>query len=107
MTVEQIPVDGLTHINFAFAYIDPESLAVIPMDDSEGGTELFSRVTALKSRNPKLEVWVSIGGWTFNDEGRYQSIFPGVAGSTELSTLLADQLVAFCEYWKRRRPRRT
>ena len=29
--------------------------------------KLFSRTTALKSTYPGLEVWISVGGWTFND----------------------------------------
>ena len=27
-----MPVDGLTHVNFAFAYIDPGSFEITPMD---------------------------------------------------------------------------
>jgi GH18 family chitinase len=31
-----------------------------------GDTDLWKRTTALKSRNPTLKVYLSIGGWTFN-----------------------------------------
>lgn len=54
MLPEQIPVPAYTHINFAFAMIDPVSFAVAPMSD--GDVELYSRVTALKAIYPDLEV---------------------------------------------------
>lgn len=54
MLPEQIPVAAYTHINFAFAMIDPVSFAVAPMSD--GDVELYSRVTGLKSLYPDLEV---------------------------------------------------
>ena len=61
MTVspESIPVGAYTHLNYAFAYIDPDSFAVAPM--SEGDLGLYSRVTNLKDTNPGLQVWISIG----------------------------------------------
>lgn len=96
MTAEQIPVDGLTHVNFAFAYIDPDSGDIIPMDDGEG-TSLFQRVTNIKLRKPDLKVWVSIGGWTFNNAGKYQSVFGDIARSTVQSSAFADKVIAFCK----------
>jgi chitinase len=36
--------------------------------DSNAGS-LLSRFTAIKSRAPNLQTWVSIGGWSFNDPG--------------------------------------
>lgn len=97
MTPEQIPVDGLTHVNFAFAYIDPHTGDIVPMDNAGDGDEMFSRVTDIKLRKPGIKVWVSIGGWTFNDAGDYQSIFGDIAASTVQSREFAGKLIAFCE----------
>ncbi|KAB2570582.1 Killer toxin subunits alpha/beta [Lasiodiplodia theobromae] len=96
MTPEQIPVDGLTHVNFAFAYIDPHTGDIVPMDNAGDGDEMFSRVTDIKLRKPGIKVWVSIGGWTFNDAGDYQSIFGDIAASTVQSREFAGKLIAFC-----------
>lgn len=98
MQPEQIPVDGLTHVNFAFAYIDPDTGDITPMDNTMDET-LFSRVTDIKLRNPALKVWVSIGGWTFTDDGAYQSVFGNIAGSTVQSNDFANKLIAFCKYY--------
>jgi len=56
-----LPLDALTHVNYAFAYIDPETYEVVTMDSSTPGS-LFDDTTLLKSLKPDLEVWVSIGG---------------------------------------------
>jgi GH18 family chitinase len=54
MLPEQIPVAAYTHINFAFAMIDPVTFAVAPMSD--GDVKLYSRLTALKALYPDLKV---------------------------------------------------
>lgn len=78
---EQISAETLTHINFAFALIESgcvvstfccftpfvlntvlalsSSFRIIEM--TNGDTELWKRTTALKSRNPTLKVYLSIG----------------------------------------------
>jgi chitinase len=45
-----------THLNYAFAFIDPESYKIANMQDSD--EEYMPRLTALKNYNPSLEVWV-------------------------------------------------
>ncbi len=54
MLPEQIPVAAYTHINFAFAMIDPVTFAVAPMSD--GDVALYPRLTALKALYPNLKV---------------------------------------------------
>ncbi|TVY56649.1 Chitotriosidase-1 [Lachnellula suecica] len=58
----QIDTSGLSHLNFAFATIDPASFAVIPSDPNE--ILLYHQFTSLKSRRPPLETWISINGPT-------------------------------------------
>ena len=69
MTPEQLPVGAYTHLNFAFAFIDPKTFKIAPT--SEADTELYPRFTALKDSNPGLETWISIGGWSMNDPGEW------------------------------------
>ncbi|KAJ6492287.1 hypothetical protein C8R45DRAFT_990838 [Mycena sanguinolenta] len=71
-------VDSLTHLNFAFAYIS-SSFEVIEM--TPGDSKLWSETTALKSKNPSLKVFLSIGGWTFNDPPT-AGIFSALAASS-------------------------
>ena len=58
----QINTDGFTHLNFAFAAIDPSSFKVIPMN--QGDENLYYEFTALQ--RPGLETWLSIGGFDFS-----------------------------------------
>ena len=67
MTFADIPVESLTHLNFAFGYISPSSFDIVPMESLDPA--LFSDLTALKSRNRNLKATISLGGWTFNDNG--------------------------------------
>lgn len=65
-TPEDLDLTGLTHLNFAFAFFDPTSFQISPMDSSSAS--LYSRFTALKQKSPSLQTWISIGGWSFNDD---------------------------------------
>jgi chitinase len=55
-----VPVEKLTHINFAFARIDDNGRLVF--EDSKFVPALKS-LLALKQRNPRLKVLISVGGW--------------------------------------------
>jgi len=66
---EDLNLDGLTHVNFAFVFFDPVNFDIVPMDKNAGA--LLSRFTALKERKPGLQVWVSVGGWSFNDREHF------------------------------------
>ena len=67
MKPEDIPLGYYTHINYAFALIDPKTFRVAPMDQYT--VSLYRDVTGLKSRQPDLQVWIAIGGWAMNDPG--------------------------------------
>jgi GH18 family chitinase len=65
VTPEDIDTTGLTHLNFAFAYFHPVTFQMAAMDSN--AQSLLMRFTALKSA--RMQTWISVGGWTFNDEG--------------------------------------
>lgn len=94
MAPEDIPVEALDQLNLAFIYIDPETFELMPMD---GGviTDLYERVANTKLRNPHLQVWISVGGWSFNDPGPYRSIFGAIAGDSRLSAQFAQNCIDF------------
>jgi GH18 family chitinase len=39
------------------------------------GSDLFAQVTNTKLRNPDIKIYVSIGGWAFNDNKWVDSSF--------------------------------
>lgn len=95
MTPEEIPVDGLTHLNFAFGYISPNTYDIVPMD-SRTPEELFTRVTSAKERNSDLKVFVALGGWTFSDNGTAtQAVFPTMVKTRPARSRFINNLISF------------
>ncbi|RYP37882.1 hypothetical protein DL767_002754 [Monosporascus sp. MG133] len=62
---EDLLFGAYTHLNYAFAFIDPSTYKIANMQDSD--EEYMPRLAALKNYNPGLEVWIAIGGWSMND----------------------------------------
>ena len=56
MKPEDIPLGWYTHINFAFALINPKTFHIDPMDADTA--TLYDAVTGLKRRQTGLEVWI-------------------------------------------------
>lgn len=90
---EQIPTGAYSHLNFAFASIDPTSFSVVPADDRD--KQLYSRLTALKRQDPNLKVFISIGGWAFNDPGATRPIFGELAADETKQKAFFKSLVSF------------
>ncbi|KKK25249.1 hypothetical protein ARAM_003184 [Aspergillus rambellii] len=91
---EDLLVTAYSHLNFAFAFVDPDSFEIAPMSD--GDTELYSRFTALKTYNPGLETWISVGGWSMNDANQPTAkTFSNLAGSESAQKKFFTSLVHF------------
>ncbi|KAK5657940.1 hypothetical protein OQA88_2491 [Cercophora sp. LCS_1] len=50
-----------SHINFAFAHLDPATFAIVPADP--GDVALYRQVTDMKGDDPNLKVYIALGGW--------------------------------------------
>ncbi|EWG55818.1 hypothetical protein FVEG_17600 [Fusarium verticillioides 7600] len=90
---EQIPIGLYTHINFAFATIDPKTFEIKP--DKESDIRMYKRLTDLKRRDPELKVYIAVGGWTFNDPGPTASTFSDLAASLPRQRAFMKSLVSF------------
>ncbi|RSL60097.1 hypothetical protein CEP53_005571 [Fusarium sp. AF-6] len=101
MSMEDIPVDGLTHIYYSFAYIQPKTYKIVPMQDEKDGsliTETFTQFTALKRKNPSLRAVVALGGWTFNDNHTiWQPVFSDLASTSAKRATFVSELVKFMD----------
>lgn len=88
-------MDALTHLNYAFAYIDPKTLALTTMD-AQTPESLFGEVSDVKKYNSRLEVWISVGGWTFSDNGTVtQPLFGDIARSAGKRREFANNVLKF------------
>jgi chitinase len=84
MPVERIHPEKLTHINFAFAKIDARGTVILP---HPGAAPQLDRLRALKARNPRLKILLSVGGWTADG-------FSDAAVSPESRLRFADSAIA-------------
>ncbi|KAI0467970.1 glycosyl hydrolases family 18-domain-containing protein [Xylaria cf. heliscus] len=90
---EDLNLSGFTHINFAFAFFDPDSFEIVPMDPNSG--KLFSPFTALKEKYNGLQTWVSVGGWSFTDPGPTQEAFSTMTSTSANRAKFIQALVKF------------
>ncbi|KUL82513.1 hypothetical protein ZTR_10626 [Talaromyces verruculosus] len=99
VTPTDLPLDALTHINFAFAYIDPDSYQIVTMD-SDTPSSLFQDITNVKSIKSDIEVFVTVGGWTFSDNGTAtQPLFGEIAADAAKRREFADNVVHFLKQY--------
>ncbi|KAM7210290.1 chitinase [Rhypophila decipiens] len=92
MPPEDIPLGYYTHLIYSFAMIHPQTFHVVPMDETTGS--LYSAVTALKARQPGLEVWLAVGGWAHNDDGPYRTAFSDMAKSDANQDAFFESLIS-------------
>ncbi|MCJ1355899.1 MAG: hypothetical protein MMC33_005891 [Icmadophila ericetorum] len=92
--VANIPVGSISHLYFAFGFVTPGSFEVGPMDGNS--PDLFSDLTALKSQNSGVKTVVSLGGWTFNDNGTSnQPVFGDMVSSSANRSKFITNLLSF------------
>lgn len=90
---EDLNVGAYTHLNFAFAMVNPATFEIAPMIESD--KEMYGRLTALKRSNKGLEVWISIGGWSMNDPGPTFRTFSELAASEASQKQFFRSLISF------------
>ncbi|KAJ5200417.1 Glycoside hydrolase superfamily [Penicillium cf. griseofulvum] len=92
---EDLNLDGFTSINFAFASFDASSFSITPMDSNVGS--LYSRFTALKSKKPGLQAFISIGGWSFTDPGPTQKAYSNMVSGEGNRAMFIHNVINFME----------
>jgi chitinase len=93
-----IRTDSLTHLNVAFGYIQPDTYTIYPIPGT--GIEQFQQLTNLKQSAPGLQIWLSLGGWTYSDNGTdTQPVFGDLASSVEKRRSFIESLVSFMTEW--------
>ncbi len=67
----------------------------------EPATEkIFNDITDLKSKAPGLRIWLSLGGWTFSDNGTAtQPVFADLSSTTAKRAKFIGNLITFMREW--------
>ncbi|KAK8137867.1 hypothetical protein PG984_001247 [Apiospora sp. TS-2023a] len=94
---EDLNLNGFTHVNFAFAFFDPSSFQIAPMDSNSG--TLLGRFTALKDTHSGLQTWISVGGWSFTDPGPTRSAFSDMTSSAGNRQKFISGLIGFIDHY--------
>ncbi|KAI0419485.1 putative class V chitinase [Xylaria grammica] len=95
---DDLDLTGVTHLNFAFAFFDPKTYQISPMDSNSAS--LYANFTALKSKKRSLQTWISIGGWSFNDDTNIpntRTAFSDMASSAEGRQKFIGSLQSFMQ----------
>ncbi|KAK6000837.1 hypothetical protein QM012_003562 [Aureobasidium pullulans] len=90
---EQLNLQGFTHVNFAFAFFDPSSFLITPMDSNSAS--LYRRFTALKDKYNGIQTWISVGGWSFTDPGPTRTAFSDMTSTVGNRKKFIDGLISF------------
>ena len=90
---ENVPLGVYTHLNFAFAGIDPTTYHIVPAQDED--VALYTRLTDLKKSDSALKVFIAIGGWTFNDPGATFRTFSELAADETKQKAFFVSLISF------------
>lgn len=87
-TPSKVPAQYLTHLNYAFAKIDPKTKQIALADPTQDRTN-FAALRKLKKSNPHLKTLISVGGWD------YSTYFSDVAASASSREAFAQSCVDF------------
>ena len=93
MLPNQIPLGLWTHINVAFASVDPNTFRLVAQDGVP--FSITEQIGHLKAHDPNLNVYLSIGGWSFNDPGATFNTFSQLAASTSAQKAFFASLISF------------
>ncbi|KAG2419068.1 hypothetical protein HFD88_002172 [Aspergillus terreus] len=95
MDPQDIPLGYYTHINFAFALINPKTFRLADMDEETG--KRYKELTSIKMKQPSLQIYLAVGGWAMNDPGQYRTAFSDLAASTSAQDTFFESLVTFLQ----------
>ncbi|WYZ42265.1 hypothetical protein EsH8_V_001160 [Colletotrichum jinshuiense] len=90
---ESIPNGVYTHLNYAFATIDPKTFRIAPAAATD--PKFLRRLVRKKKTDPNLKVFIAIGGRAFNDPGPTATTFSDIARSDANSRTFIKSLVSF------------
>lgn len=61
---------------------------------------VFEELTDLKHKAPGLQIWLSLGGWTFSDNGTdTQPVFADLSSTTQKRQKFISNLASFLREW--------
>ncbi len=73
--MDDIDTNLCTHVVYAFAILDPNSLEMVAFDNwLDIQLKNYEKFAALKQKNPKLKLLMALGGWTDSRSDKYKRL---------------------------------
>lgn len=87
-----IPAHLLTHINYSFAMIDPDS-GTLALDNPSQDEKNFADLRALREEYPHLKLILSVGGWDYS--AHFSDVAATAAGRADFAQSCAELLASY------------
>ena len=87
-----IPAHLLTHINYAFAMIDPDTGTLV-LDNPTQDEKNFAALRTLRETHPHLKLMLSVGGWDYS--AYFSDVASTAAGRITFSRSCAELLTTY------------
>lgn len=84
-----IPAQQLTHINYSFAMIDPDS-GTLALDNPSQDEKNFASLRTLREEYPHLKLILSVGGWDYSSH--FSDVASTAAGRSTFAQSCAELL---------------
>jgi chitinase len=95
---QNLPVGSLTHLNIAFGYITPNTFDITLMPGIPD--IVIKELTKFKTVNPNLKIIISLGGWSFSDNGTdTQQVWAQAMSTPSTRSLFMAKLIQFMDYY--------
>ncbi|KAI3336893.1 carbohydrate-binding module family 18 [Xylariaceae sp. AK1471] len=95
--IEQI-AGSLSHLYVAFGSIAPDTYEITPMNGISIST--ISQIMGIKQNAPGLRIYLSLGGWSYSDNGTAtQPVWGDLSSTAEKRNKFIDQLAKFMRTW--------
>ncbi|KAI0141566.1 hypothetical protein GGR57DRAFT_487122 [Xylariaceae sp. FL1272] len=90
--------DSMSHLYVAFGSMAPDTYEITPMNGIAIAT--ISEIMAIKQTAPGLRIYLSLGGWTYSDNGTdTQPVWGDLSSTPAKRTKFIDQLAKFMRTW--------
>ncbi|KAI3338994.1 carbohydrate-binding module family 18 [Ustulina deusta] len=91
-------VGSLSHLYVAFGSMAPDTYEITPMNGIAIST--ISQIMGLKQNAPGLRIYLSLGGWSYSDDGTAtQAVWGDLSSTAEKRNMFIDQLAKFMRTW--------
>lgn len=93
ITPSEMVTTGFTHLNFAFASIDPVSYQMVPADPAD--VAMYTEFTALQTSS--LRTWIAVGGFDFSSAAATHTTWSNLTANAAYRAAFIQSAITFMD----------